>query len=362
MSATNQPNRIPNDTAGAYWALAIHTPRDVATAASQSGLSPVYIEDYQAMGWSHEPRWAVLDASREDPSSELATFATLAEAEAFAEATFKDITGWGPAPDLIAGWYPTQVSQWITAEVATTIQRRTESDVVQGASQVRESLTAFGVPVDVDVDAGLGGPEAHLHVNLAPHLPLVIITVRADAAGPTYRAEVLDEEPDAPPVGEWDLNDAHTTALLARLAWFGPDAVESTRHHLGLPEASIADLAVAIAADPMAGDPWSGLHPGQVEPAVTVYTSEGCVACKATKRHLDKAGVPYTEVDVRTDLAALDRLKAMGYLELPVVADGAEHWSGYRPDRVAALAARHARPTPPPTGPALGVGVEGPGV
>lgn len=73
---------------------------------------------------------------------------------------------------------------------------------------------------------------------------------------------------------------------------------------------------------------------------VTVYTRPACGPCTATKRALDKANIPYTVVDISTDDAARDRVMALGYSSAPVVVAGPdEHWSGFRPERIKALAA-----------------------
>lgn len=253
---------------------------------------------------------------------------------------------WGPAPEMSGGLYPSEAAAWITTEVEKVIDHRARADVVAGATELREQLTAFKVPLAVDVAETPSGTEAYLYVAPAPRDPLMTITVRADAHGPTFAAELHDHAGvDLPPAGEWELPDAQTAAVMARLVWHGPDEVEANRAYLNLPEASVADLAVAIASDPQRAQPWLELTDSSDDPP-TVYTSQGCVACTATKRQLDKAGVTYAEVDVRTDQDALDRLKAMGYLELPVVVDGAEHWSGYRPDKVAALVTKHTPRAP----------------
>lgn len=72
---------------------------------------------------------------------------------------------------------------------------------------------------------------------------------------------------------------------------------------------------------------------------ITVYTKPACVQCNATKRALDKAGVSYTVVDMSQDAEALEAVKAMGYLQAPVVTAGSRSWSGYRPDEIKALVA-----------------------
>ncbi|WP_459547460.1 glutaredoxin-like protein NrdH [Nocardia sp. X0981] len=71
---------------------------------------------------------------------------------------------------------------------------------------------------------------------------------------------------------------------------------------------------------------------------ITVYTKPACVQCNATYKALDKAGVEYRIVDISEDADARDYVMALGYLQAPVVVAGDEHWSGFRPDRIKALA------------------------
>ncbi|WP_036321782.1 glutaredoxin family protein [Microbacterium sp. B24] len=81
---------------------------------------------------------------------------------------------------------------------------------------------------------------------------------------------------------------------------------------------------------------------------ITVYTSPSCVQCAMTKRKLDELGVHYAVVD----LAVPEHAEAhtyvtgvLGYKAAPVVAvylgaenDLADHWQGYQPERLEALA------------------------
>ncbi|WP_040837079.1 glutaredoxin-like protein NrdH [Nocardia brevicatena] len=71
---------------------------------------------------------------------------------------------------------------------------------------------------------------------------------------------------------------------------------------------------------------------------VTVYTKPACVQCNATYKALDKAGVDYRVVDISENAEARDYVMALGYLQAPVIVAGDEHWSGFRPDRIKALA------------------------
>lgn len=72
---------------------------------------------------------------------------------------------------------------------------------------------------------------------------------------------------------------------------------------------------------------------------VTVYTKPSCVQCTATYRALDNKQIPYETRDVSTDEAALERVEALGYLQAPVVVTDEDHWSGFRPDKIAGLSA-----------------------
>ena len=44
----------------------------------------------------------------------------------------------------------------------------------------------------------------------------------------------------------------------------------------------------------------------------------------------------------REDPAALEQVKALGYLQAPVVITDEDHWSGFRPDKIDELASRLA--------------------
>ena len=71
---------------------------------------------------------------------------------------------------------------------------------------------------------------------------------------------------------------------------------------------------------------------------LAIYSKPACVQCNATYRALDDREVEYEVVDMSKDAQALQKVKDLGYLQAPVVItpDG-EHWSGFRPDLIAAL-------------------------
>ncbi|MCK3777968.1 glutaredoxin-like protein NrdH [Ensifer sesbaniae] len=70
---------------------------------------------------------------------------------------------------------------------------------------------------------------------------------------------------------------------------------------------------------------------------VTVYSKPACVQCTATYRALDRQGVSYEVIDISADQDALETVKGLGYMQLPVVVAGPEHWAGFRPDKISAL-------------------------
>lgn len=82
-------------------------------------------------------------------------------------------------------------------------------------------------------------------------------------------------------------------------------------------------------------------HPRSTERVVCVYTTgPDCMRCVLTKRVLTEKGVRFLEVDIRSNDAAREYVvDDLGYTEAPVVVVTAEdHWSGFRPDKLDALA------------------------
>ena len=72
---------------------------------------------------------------------------------------------------------------------------------------------------------------------------------------------------------------------------------------------------------------------------ITVYTKPACVQCNATYKALEKQGIAYETVDISLDTEGRDYVMALGYLQAPVVVVSQDnHWSGFRPDRIKALA------------------------
>lgn len=142
-------------------------------------------------------------------------------------------------------------------------------------------------------------------------------------------------------------SEAHTEAEAAntRLAFAGAQlvgamaTVDGTLRDL----AEAAGLSVAVVARVLHGD------------KVTVLSQPGCVQCDATARALTKRGIDFIKVDVSGNAEAVELARGLGYLQVPVVVtpDG-DHWSGFRPDRIADLP---TDPEPPPAPAAVGPGM-----
>ncbi|UQN30488.1 glutaredoxin-like protein NrdH [Brachybacterium kimchii] len=71
---------------------------------------------------------------------------------------------------------------------------------------------------------------------------------------------------------------------------------------------------------------------------ITVYSKPMCVQCDATKRALTKSGIDFDVVDMTEDAEALAHVKELGYVKAPVVEVGEDRWSGFRPDKIKAIA------------------------
>lgn len=75
-----------------------------------------------------------------------------------------------------------------------------------------------------------------------------------------------------------------------------------------------------------------------MKPQVTVYTLPGCVQCDATIRTLKRSGVDHSVVDLSKHPDVIERFKAEGHLQAPIVTSHKGTWSGYRPDKLRGLA------------------------
>jgi glutaredoxin-like protein NrdH len=71
--------------------------------------------------------------------------------------------------------------------------------------------------------------------------------------------------------------------------------------------------------------------------AVTVYTVPNCPACDATKRFLERRGIPYQTASFEASDHAQGLAARHGYRVAPVVEAGPATWCGFRPDLIGAL-------------------------
>lgn len=72
---------------------------------------------------------------------------------------------------------------------------------------------------------------------------------------------------------------------------------------------------------------------------ITLYSKPACPGCRMTKRFFEKNGIQFVERDVTVEPDALAHVRALGYSQMPVVETATESWSGYDPDRLAAIVA-----------------------
>lgn len=68
-----------------------------------------------------------------------------------------------------------------------------------------------------------------------------------------------------------------------------------------------------------------------------IYTNANCRPCKMTKRNLDKAGIPYEEIDIETTEGAADFLRERGFRQAPVVLSPIGDWSGLDESKIQEL-------------------------
>jgi len=73
---------------------------------------------------------------------------------------------------------------------------------------------------------------------------------------------------------------------------------------------------------------------------VTVFTTKACVQCESTKRQFNKLGVRYDELALEQHPELAENFRALGYTSAPIVQAGEQTWSGFRFDKIQALAKR----------------------
>jgi len=70
---------------------------------------------------------------------------------------------------------------------------------------------------------------------------------------------------------------------------------------------------------------------------VTIFTGQGCSACKQAKEFFASNGVKYTEKNISDDESARDELISLGFRAVPVIRVGSETMVGFSPKRLRAM-------------------------
>jgi len=72
---------------------------------------------------------------------------------------------------------------------------------------------------------------------------------------------------------------------------------------------------------------------------VTVYTKKPCPQCDMTKRLMKREGIAFEEVDLLASPEILEKFKAEGLLQAPIVVIGNDgrRWSGFLPAEIMKL-------------------------
>jgi len=71
--------------------------------------------------------------------------------------------------------------------------------------------------------------------------------------------------------------------------------------------------------------------------SIIIYTKSNCVQCDTTKHALDRRGIAYQLINLDIQPEATGELRTLGYRQVPVVITPDDSWSGFRPDKIAAL-------------------------
>lgn len=61
---------------------------------------------------------------------------------------------------------------------------------------------------------------------------------------------------------------------------------------------------------------------------VTIYSKPNCPHCNIVKAQFKKHNVPFTEVDITKNPDALERIKAQGFAQAPIVFGENDSFSG----------------------------------
>lgn len=72
---------------------------------------------------------------------------------------------------------------------------------------------------------------------------------------------------------------------------------------------------------------------------ITVWTKKPCPQCDMTKRLMKREGIDFEEADLEANPEQLEKFKAAGLLQAPIVVLGNDgrRWAGFQPDEIMKL-------------------------
>lgn len=72
---------------------------------------------------------------------------------------------------------------------------------------------------------------------------------------------------------------------------------------------------------------------------ITVYSNPSCIQCEQTKKYLTLKGVEFESKMIQDSPEVMPLIEEKGYRSAPVVVTPTDSWSGFRLEKLAALAA-----------------------
>lgn len=72
---------------------------------------------------------------------------------------------------------------------------------------------------------------------------------------------------------------------------------------------------------------------------ITVYSNPNCTQCEQTKRYLSLKGIEFESKMIQDSPEVMPLIEEKGYRSAPVVVTPDDSWSGFRLDKLSALAA-----------------------
>lgn len=73
---------------------------------------------------------------------------------------------------------------------------------------------------------------------------------------------------------------------------------------------------------------------------ISVYTLPNCVQCESTKRMLKSSNIRFDEIALDQHPELAEQFRSVGHTSAPIVVAGEQVWSGFRYDKIRALATK----------------------